>query len=226
MINEQDIQTYRRFQQNPLEFVSKCWNLEPQEVKDEHKQEVDIFIQNGLWDRIRKEHFKPFIKDKHLTWQQWLVFEAVKRGLIGAGPKKISVVSGHGTGKSADLSMLILWYLFCFKNAQIGATAPTADQLHTVLWKELKIWLDRMPKNLANLYEWQNDSLKIKGYEQTWFARARTARKENTEALAGLHGEYVFICVDEGSGVDDAIYKSAEGSLTGPNTLVVLSIVI
>lgn len=216
------IELYKSFQQRPILFVEKCWGLTPQPIKPEFKEEVEIYVANGLWDKVKKEHFEAFEKGKHITWQQWLLLKAVERGLVGQAPKKISVVSGHGTGKSADLSWLIIWFLFCFKNAQIGATAPTADQLHTVLWKELKIWLDKMPPKMREVFEWQADSLKMKQYPDTWFARARTARKENTEALAGLHGDYVFLPIDEGSGVDDAIYRSGEGSLTGPNTLVVI----
>ena len=105
-----DIQQYKKFQQDPLSFIETAWGLKPQEVKDEFKEEVGIFITNGLWNRIRKEHFKPFHQG-NLTWQQWILFETVKRGLIGQAPKKISVVSGHGIGKSSSLSMLIIWYL-------------------------------------------------------------------------------------------------------------------
>ena len=198
------------------------WGLEPQPVKKEFKTEVDIYVSNGLWENIKVKHFDTFIKGVHITWHQWIFFLAVERALIGQSPKKISVVSGHGTGKDASLAMLMPWYLFCHYNAQIGATAPTSDQIHSVLWKELKIWMDRMPPEIMNLYEWQSEHIRIKESRETWFARARTASKENPEAIAGLHGDHVMIVVDEASGVDNAIYQSAEGSLTGFNTLVIL----
>ncbi len=215
------VQLIKQYRQSPISFVRDVWKLVPTPIKAEYKDEVDIFVQNGQWDRIEAKHFEKFEKGQ-ITWQQFVLFKAVERGLINQAPKKISVVSGHGIGKSSSLAMLIIWYLFCHLDAQIGATAPTADQIHSVLWKELKIWLDRMPKELSDLFDWQADSLKMKQRPDTWFARARTARKENTEAIAGLHADYVFIPVDEASGVDDAIFRSGEGSLTGPNTLVIL----
>lgn len=175
-----------------------------------------------MWSKVQKKHFDTFEKGKHLTWQQWLILCAVKRGITDKAARKISIVSGHGIGKDATLSLLILWYLFCHFDAQVGATAPTSEQIHDILWKELKLWIDRMPPQVANLYEWQTGYLRIKERAETWFARARTARKETPEAIAGLHGEYVLIAVDEASGVPDEIYRSAEGSLTGDNTLVVL----
>ena len=197
------------------------WKLTPQPIKPEYQSEVEIYVRSGQFSKIGVQHFEKFVRGKHITWQQWLILLAVERGLLYK-QNKISIVSGHGTGKDCCLSWLIIWYLFCHLNAQIGATAPTSEQIHDILWKEIKIWLDRMPPEISNLYEWQAGYLRIKEKPETWFARARTARKEAPEAIAGLHGDYVFIAGDEASGIDDAIYKSAEGSLTGPNTLVVL----
>jgi len=214
--------TIKQFRQSPIKFVKVVWDLEPQPIKPEWKNEVDIFVANGLWNRVEAKHFETFIKGKHITWQQWIILKAVERGLIGQGSKKITIVSGHGIGKDACISWLIPWFLLCWIDAVVAATAPTSEQIHDILWKEIKIWKDRMPKELGDLLDWQGGYLRHKESPETWFARARTARKENPEAIAGLHGDHVFIVSDEASGVDDAIYRSAEGSLTGPNTLVIL----
>jgi len=40
--------------------------------------------------------------------------------------------------------------------------------------------------------------------------------------LAGIHGEFVFLVVDEASGVPDQIFTTAEGFLTDKNTLVIM----
>ncbi len=222
MFNKDDIELVRQFQRSPIYFVEKMWHLTPQPVKDGFREHVAIRVRNGLWKEIGPQHFEPFVKGKHITWQQWLILLAVERGLRYESPRKISVVSGHGTCKTTTLSWLIIWFLFCFKNAQSGVTAPTSEQLHDVLWKEIKLWLDRMPKFVADLYGWQTGYLRINESPETWFARARTARKEAPEAMAGLHGDHVLLAADEASGIDDVIYRSAEGSLTGPNTVVLL----
>jgi hypothetical protein len=44
--------------------------------------------------------------------------------------------------------------------------------------------MKRMPKEISELYERQSDYLRIKESPETRFARARTGKKENTEALA------------------------------------------
>ena len=221
-MNPNDIELIKKFRKSPIYFIQEIWKLTPQKVKQEYKEEVGIFINNGLWDRIEVKHFEQFEKNINITWQQWLILLAVERAINNLDKNKISIVAGHGIGKSATLSWLIIWYLFCFPDAQVPCTAPSSDLLFDVLWKELKIWLDRMPKELSDLFEWTNGYLRIKERRETWFARARTARKESPEALQGIHGEYVFIPIEEASGVEEEIFKAGEGSLTGDNTLVLM----
>ena len=221
-ISADDIKLIKAFQKSPILFVEKMWGLVPQPIKPECLKLVSGLAEAGRWKEIKEEYFEGFVKGKHITWQQWMILRAVELAIEKKLPPKISVVSGHGTGKSCSIAWLLLWFLFCFKNAQIPCTAPTSSQMHDILWKEVAIWLPRMPKEVAVKYEWTTEYVRIKESPETWFARARTASKENSEALAGVHGDHVMVLVDEASGVDDAIYKTAEGSMTGPNVLVLL----
>lgn len=197
-MGNEDVELYRAFQQSPLLFIEKMWGLIPQPQNE------------------------PFIRGKHLTWQQSEIIRAVEKAIRGEAVKRISIRSGHGIGKTAALAMLILWYLFCFKDAQVPCTAPTSDQIHDVLWKELANWLYKMPKPIADLYEWQSGYLRIRERPETWFARAKTARKEAPEALAGIHSDFVLMIVDEASGVPEEIFNTAQGALTNTNILVIL----
>ena len=47
---------------------------------------------------------------------------------------KISIKSGHGTGKTALLSWVILWWLSCRLPCKIAVTANTSNQLSDILW--------------------------------------------------------------------------------------------
>lgn len=221
-ISNEDIEIYRQFQKSPIFFIEKQWRLKPQPIKEEYINKVNLLLLERNYSEIQKDYFDKFEKGKHITWQQWLILLQIENALAHKGKSKISVVSGHGIGKDATISMLIIWFLFCFKDAQIPCTAPTSELMHDVLWKELKLWLDRMPPQIAALYEWSTGYLRIKERPETWFARARTAKKEAPEALQGVHGDYVLIISDEASGVVDEIYRAAEGSLTGENVLVVM----
>lgn len=192
-----DIELYKMMKSDPRIFIRLMWGLVPE--RDNSK----------------------FVKGKHITWQQDDILLAVKSALEG-GKKRISVKSGHGIGKSCTLAWLVLWYLFCFKDAQIPVTAPTADQMYDVLWKEIQIWLQKMPANFQAKYEWSTTYIRVTESPQTWFARAKTARKEAPEALAGIHADNVMIIADEASGIDDAIFHTAEGAMTSSNVIQIL----
>ncbi len=175
-----------------------------------------------MWGLTAQKKGEPFIKGKQYTWQQNELFEAVEAAIQGRAKKRIAIRSGHGTGKSSSVAMLILWFLFIHKDAQVSCTAPTGEQMHDVLWKEIALWLGRMPEKIKTLYDWQTGYIRMVERPETWFARARTARKENPEALAGMHGEWILFVIDEGSAVPDEIFNTAEGALTGPNVLVIM----
>lgn len=216
------IDLYMEWQESPLAFVEYMWGLVPQPVKEQYFDDAQEAINTGDWMAFKPEWFEDFEKGRHVTWQQWVVFLMVERALCGLGSKRITVASGHGTGKDATAAMLILWYLFCFKDAQVPCTAPSSEQMYDVLWKEIAKWLYKMPQPAQDLYEWRTDYVRMREAPATWFARAKTARKENPEALAGVHGDFVFMVADEASGVAEEIFNTAEGALTNENIIVFL----
>lgn len=203
MSNLWDVELFMKFQSDPFIFVEYVWWLTPQ------------------------KRWEPFIKGQHLTWQQVLIFRAVKNALHGLASRKISITSGHWVGKSSALAMLIIWFLICFKDAQVPCTAPTQNQLYDVLWKELAKWISMMPKQLQDMLDLQWDYLRVHDYEwsdRIWFARAKTGKKENAEALAGIHGDYILQVADEASGVADEIFENSKGAMTGKNLVIFIMI--
>jgi hypothetical protein len=184
---------------DPIYFIEKMWNLTP----------------------CPRE--KPFIIGKHITWQQVEVLEAVTKALKDQAPRRISIRSGHGIGKSATLAWLIIWYLLMHNEAQIACTAPTGTQMHDVLWKECNKWINALPEAWKAKFSTTSDYIRIVDSPETWFARAATARKEAPEALAGIHGKWVMYVVDEASGVPEEIYNTAEGALTEKNILFIMA---
>lgn len=226
--NEKDIKNFKEMQKSPLLFVKVMWGLIPQKIKGEYKARVHEIISTS-WDeweqekiQIKADWFEPFVKGKDITWQQWLILISIEKSLRGESSRKLSISSGHGVGKSAVLSWLILWFLFEFYDAQVPCTAPTADQMYDVLWKELSLWISKLPPGAKSKYEWGADHIRMTESPSTWFARAKTASKENTEALAGVHSEYILTCADEASGIPEQVYNTAEGAWTSGNILVIL----
>ena len=61
---------------------------------------------------------------------------------VGRGERKISVRSGHGTGKSTSLSWSMLWFVLFRFPCKVVVTAPTTAQLYDAMFAELKRWIN------------------------------------------------------------------------------------
>lgn len=215
-------------QASPLYYIRYTFGLVPQPLKPEYQLRYDmaLYLRGKDWDAfcesVRPFWFQQYQEGLHITWQQSLALIGVEKALLGHCSSRISIVSGHGIGKSALLAMLILWFLFCFHASQVACTSPGKEQMYDVLWKELKKWIERMPEWMSALYQWESSHVRMATSPETWFARAKTSSKENTEALAGVHADWVLIAVDEASGVEEPIFETMEGALTSGNILVFL----
>ena len=137
--------------------------------------------------------------------------------------ERVSVRSGHGVGKTAMLSWLILQWLITRYPSKVACTAPTAHQLEDVLWGEVAKWYRRMPDGLKNLLRLSRDRVEVLTAPQESFAVARTARKEQPEAFQGFHSENMLFIIDEASGVEDIIFEVGEGSMSTPGAKTLMT---
>lgn len=152
------------------------------------------------------------------SWQQW---EGSKK-LVEK--RRVTIRSGHGTGKSSFLSWTVLWGLICYAPCKIPCTAPTSHQLRDVLWSEIARWIRVLKKRvpyLGSQIEISSDRLTLKEMPEEAFAVARTARPEQPEALQGFHAETLLFILDEASGIPDQVYEVAEGALSTPGAFVI-----
>ena len=97
-----------------------------------------------------KEKMSLYRQDPEVFVREILKGEPTKQqiDLLQAVAKpgaKVSVRSGHGTGKTTPMAWLVLWFLCTRKNVKIPCTAPTQAQLRDVLWAEIAKWRERMP---------------------------------------------------------------------------------
>jgi hypothetical protein len=134
----------------------------------------------------------------------------------------ISVRSGHGTGKTYILANLSNYIGLTEDDAKIVLTAPVAAQLENQLMPELKKWSENLFPLIAPLVDVKTKHATYGAGKGLNRAVARTARKNNSEALAGVHGSFVLYILDEASGIDQKIFEVIEGALTGERFLFVM----
>ena len=155
--------------------------------------------------------------------------------IIGAKPQKwqadalraiadndrVSIKSGHGVGKTAFESWVVLWWLLSHYPCKVAVTANTAHQLSDILWTEIDKWARGLPEGFKNLLDFKNDKISLKGASDS-YAVARTSRRENPEALQGFHSENMLFICEEASGIPDVVFQVAEGALSTEGAKVVM----
>lgn len=128
-----------------------------------------------------------------------------------------ATASGHGIGKSACVSWVILWLMSTRRHCRGVVTANTKDQLEDKTWAELAKW-----HNMAinrDWFKWTATKFYCTletGGEKNWCFDAATWSEENTEAFAGLHNASSAVCVimDEASSIPDKIWEVGEGAMS------------
>jgi len=149
-------------------------------------------------------------------WQKKLMMA------VARGARRISVRAGHGVGKSALCAFVVIWFMVCRYPQKTIITAPTAGQLFDALFVELKYWINKLPPPIRQLFETYSDRITLKASPEGSFVSARTSSPERPEALAGVHADHVLLICDEASGIPEAVFEAASGSLSSFNATMIL----
>lgn len=151
--------------------------------------------------------------------EQWQLEELEA---LDAGATKLSIRSGHGVGKTTFCSWNALHFLLFRDDVKIIVTSPSSKQLTDGLIPEIQKWINKLPPWMSKQLEITAERLTRNPNNKNNFISFRTARKENPEALAGVHATHVLIIVDEASGVDEVIYETGQGALSTVGSIAIL----
>ena len=162
-------------------------------------------------------------KDGPDTWQRD-VLQAIGAGMLSpARAIQLAISSGHGVGKSALVSWVILWAITTCEDTRGVLTANTAAQLATKTWPELNRWyrvfLWRSWFEVAATAIYSADP----AHEKTWRVDAIAWSPDRVESFAGLHnaGKRLLVVFDEASAIPDVIWQTTEGALTDADTDII-----
>ena len=136
----------------------------------------------------------------------------------------ISIASCNGAGKTALMAWLGWHNLLTVFPQRTAMTAPSKQTAFDAFFAELSHWGDKLAPELRALVEIKGDSIALVSNPRDSFLMVKTARKENPEAIQGVHADEgrVLILVDEASGVDDEVFLAGRGSMSGRNAYSVL----
>ena len=160
-------------------------------------------------------------------WQRGIlatIGERLRAGEISVQEAiQVAVASGHGIGKSALVSWIILWAVSTHEDTKGVVTANTENQLKTKTWAEVAKWyrlcITRTWFELTATALFSKDP----DHEKTWRIDMVPWSERNTEAFAGLHnkGKRILLVFDEASAINDLIWEVSEGALTDADTEII-----
>jgi len=184
------------------------------EALDYYYDKADEFIDDNFIAPARKT--MPGLSQ---TWQQRDLAKAVSKD------NRISIESGHGSGKSTMLSWLSAWFLLTRHNTlgyqvKIPCIAPTFHQLWDIFAAELWKWIPL--SRVAPLIDLHRDEYYIKGHQATSYIRLRSPKTPNH--VQGFHAPHLLWLCDEAFGItSDAVWETIEGSLTEPDNKIIVA---
>ncbi len=160
--------------------------------------------------------------------------------------------AGTGPGKTFIIACAIIWFMCTRRNAIVVTVATTWDQVVNQLWRNIRKlhkdslvklpgkvlqhswevaekWFGiglspRNPETLAGYHADIEISSEVKKVRHLW--KQMTDKEyfaEGTDDHGRATGAAVMLCIDEASGVDDALHDAGEGILTGPGCICIKS---
>jgi len=143
------------------------------------------------------------------TREQRQIFEAITPKDPYHFQIKECDVSGHNIGKTACVGVAIGWFYDCFRQSRTITTAPNfKKQVEMQSWAEVHKWNHHLRR--ARHTRMLDVELKDE-FDRSHYAVGVPSNDEND--FRGFHeATGLFMVFEEGSGIEDRIYKASEGS--------------
>lgn len=193
---------------DPLAFVMLAFPWGEKGTPLEH------FVSPRRWQKRVLNDIKDHIK--------------ANQGRVDFETFRLSVASGRGSGKSALLSWILLWFVTTRIGSSSIVSANSETQLRSVTFAEITKWssmaIHKHWFEIASLRitpaVWLSTLVEkdLKIGARAWGIEGRLWSAENPSGFAGLHNNSgVLVVFDEASNIDDAIFDVAQGFFTENN---------
>lgn len=129
--------------------------------------------------------------------------------------KKTAVKSSHSIGKTFVSALAACWWISTRPNCMVQTTAPTYNQVHGLLWEEIRKMHARngLPGRVLDKDVWKRD---WEGIE----IEVGIGKKPADSNVHGFHGTHrpggVLVLLDEGCGIPQSLYTASDAITTAP----------
>lgn len=131
--------------------------------------------------------------------------------------KRTAVKSCHSIGKTFTCAIAACWWVSTRQDSMVQSTAPTYQQVHSLLWEEIRKMHTRCDlKGRVTLGDQWLVPMSVDGRVKD--SLVGEGKKPADSNIHGFHGTHrpdgVFAVLDEGCGIATAIYTGAEAITT------------
>lgn len=199
------------YRYRPADYIWEKLGWEPWSGTDEQPGQMQVV---QAYERaLRQQHERDAYEKGKLTEDQltcWRPGDVIRN--------RIRIEAGHTVGKTKLASGLVNHFFDTCTPSIIYTFAPGWEQIHDLLWKEIKA--DRRGKGLpGRVLDLRLD----RGDEHFATGRAtNNAGGAGTERVQGQHGKYLMFVLDEAEGIDDYVYNAVDSMASGGLVIVLL----
>lgn len=148
----------------------------------------------------------------HLWSKQAEIAQSVREN------RRTAVRSCHDAGKSFIASVIAAWWIDSHPpgEAFIVSTAPTYQQVHAILWEEIRARHKRssaLPGRVLQSDEWKLDDGTLVGY-------GRKPADTDEHGFQGIHRRYVLVILDEACGIPEQLWTAVEAITTNADARI------
>jgi hypothetical protein len=131
--------------------------------------------------------------------------------------KRVAVKSSHSIGKTFICAVAACWWISTHEDCMVQSTAPTYQQVHSLLWEEIRKM--HMRANLKGRVilkdQWLVPLTKQGRTQDTLVGEGKKPADSNIHGFHGTHRpDGVFTILDEGCGIAQSIFTGAEAITT------------
>jgi phage terminase large subunit len=143
-----------------------------------------------------------------ITPDQRLVVESVR------DHRRTAVPAGHGVGKTFLVAGTALWFLLSQEDSIVLTTAPTWNQVESIMWREIHRAHRRAKLSLPGTLN--QTELRL---NERWFALGLST--DDSSRFQGYHGRRILVILDEATGVRPEIWEAIEGVTVRPDDRII-----